>query len=116
MKNIKKKIRRSFKSIFDFSFKKFITVDVLSFIYWLDVVIAGALTILVIIAGFNESLLLGLLAVILAPLAFVVYIIILRVVLETIAIIFRIADYMKILAKGEVRRKKIKVKHEEKES
>lgn len=91
MENIWKHI----KSIFDFSFKTFITIKVLRIIYWIQAVLGGVLVGIFIYYGFQESVILGILAIIIAPMVFLIYAVILRVILEIIVVIFRIAEYAK---------------------
>jgi hypothetical protein len=80
------------KRLFDFSFKKFITTRVVKFIFWINVILAGILGVLTIIGGFKESIGLGIIAVILAPIFYIIYVAILRVTLEVITVVFRIGE------------------------
>lgn len=91
MENIWKQI----KSIFDFSFKTFITIKVLRVIYWIQAVLGGVLVGIFIYYGFQESIILGILTIIIAPMVFLIYAVVLRVILEMIVVIFRIAEYAK---------------------
>jgi hypothetical protein len=93
---MKKKIKNGefLKHLFDFSFKKFITTRVIAFIFWVNVILAGILGILIIIGGFKETIIFGILALILVPVCYIVYVSILRVILELMAVIFRIGEYV----------------------
>ncbi|MFB6212400.1 MAG: DUF4282 domain-containing protein [Candidatus Magasanikbacteria bacterium] len=99
MKNIRKKITKYLNDLFDFSFKEFITVSVLKVVYWLEVVLGALLATLTIVEGFEESMLLGVLALIVSPVLFFIYLIVWRVILETIAVVFRIAEGVKEISK-----------------
>ncbi len=89
---------RFWASLFDFSFSKFIAIRVFVIIYWVNIILAGLLAVLAIIGSFNESIGLGVLAIIVAPLLFLGYILLLRVVLEVIAVVFNIGEHVKNIA------------------
>lgn len=89
---------RFWASLFDFSFSKFVTIRVFKLIYWINIILAGLLAILTIAGSLRESLWLGILALIVAPLLFLVYILLLRIALEAIAVIFHIGDHVKNIA------------------
>jgi len=93
---MKKKIKsgKFLKHLFDFSFKKFITTRVIAFIFWVNVILAGILGILIIIGGFKQTIVLGIFALVLVPVCYIVYVSILRVILELMAVIFRIGEYV----------------------
>ncbi len=94
----KPKEGRFWASLFDFSFKHFVTIRIFVIIYWANIILAGALGVLTIIGGFRDSTGLGILAVIVAPLLFLAYILFLRIILEAIAMLFHIGDYVKAIA------------------
>ena len=98
MKPQKSKEGRFWASLFDFSFKHFVTIRIFVIIYWANIILAGALGVLTIVGGFRESTSLGILPVIVAPFLFLVYILFLRIVLEEIAMLFHIGDHVKSIA------------------
>jgi len=89
-----------FTSLFDFSFKRFITPSLIRVLYILSVVGAGLAAIGMILQGFRSGIVSGLIAVILAPIIFVVSVCLYRVLLETILNVFRIANYAAELARA----------------
>lgn len=79
-------------ALFDLSFTKFVTLSVIKIIYILGIVLLGLALLGFIIAGFANGFGSGLVALILAPVVGLLYLLILRVQLELIAVIFRIGD------------------------
>jgi len=80
------------KSLFDPSFSEFLTLRLVGIVYSVAIV-AGALTALAkIIDAFVSEFQSGLLALIVSPITFVISILVLRVILETVVVAFRIAD------------------------
>jgi len=89
-----------FSKLFDFSFKEFLTLQIIKYLYILAVIGAGisALGILgtaftLMGSNFGE----GLLTLVLAPVAFVLLVLLARIVLEAIVATFRIAENTSIL-------------------
>lgn len=81
-----------FTQLFDFSFTEFITTKIIKFIYIIGMIVTGLATIGIIISGFSQSVVIGIVALIFSPLIFIIYVIILRVWLEIIIVIFRISE------------------------
>ena len=80
-------------SLFDLSFTDFITSKIIRVLYVLLIVAAALVTLVAIVTAFAKSALLGVLTLlILAPLGFFVAVICIRVYLEIIIVIFRIAE------------------------
>ena len=84
-----------FAALFDFSFTEFITTRVVKVLYALAVFFCGILALGWILGAFAKDAAAGLLAIILAPLAFLLYVLAARVWLEVILILFRIAEHTK---------------------
>jgi uncharacterized membrane protein len=80
-------------SLFDFSFNEFITTRIIKFIYALGIVVAAIGAIGFIISGFANSAGVGVLFLLLSPLAFLLYVVMIRVWLEVLIVIFRIAEH-----------------------
>lgn len=95
MKDIKNKIKKYIDKLFDFSFKKSLTLGVIKALYWINVIIGGVLAALTVRAGFDQSAILGVLALLFSPVVFGIYLIILRVLLEAVAVFFRISEDVK---------------------
>ncbi len=116
---MKKNIKTSkfLKNLFDFSFKKFVTTGIIRLIFWINVLAAGALGILTIVGGFQESLGLGILVLIFTPIIYIIYVAIIRMLLEVVVVVFRIGEYTEEIAENMSGKKKIddyKVKDEKK--
>jgi hypothetical protein len=83
------------RTLFDFSFSQFVGLKIVKFLYGLSVLFAALLALSFIVAGFNASTWLGILAFLIgAPLTFLLTVISGRVLLEMVLVIFRMADRM----------------------
>lgn len=83
--------RGFFDSLFDFSFRTFVTDNIIRILYLIAIVIAGLVGIAEIVRGFSSGIGIGLFTlIILAPLSFFLMILYARVVLELIMVVFRI--------------------------
>ena len=89
-------------SLFDFSFSYFITQQIVALIYGIGIVVgflvmlvymlgAVGVTVAGSVAGVRQAGGVGILMVILAPLGFFLYVVVLRLYLELIVVLFRIA-------------------------
>ena len=79
-------------SLFDLKFASFITLKLIRLLYLLGMLL-GALTALgAIVAAFNVNSALGVLALVLSPLVFLLVLVYVRVTLELVAILFRIEE------------------------
>jgi hypothetical protein len=89
-----------FEALFDFTFSKYISVTVVRVLYVLAIILAlfGALA--MIVTAFAASFWSGLFALVFAPLLFVFYVLISRVMFEIFVVIFRIADYLREIAEN----------------
>ena len=88
-----------FASLFDFSFTEFITTKLIKFLYGLGMLLGGLMALALIIAGFTQKAIVGILFLILSPLVFLLYVIAARVWLELIIVVFRIAEHTAEIAK-----------------
>jgi hypothetical protein len=91
-----------FASLFDYSFRAFITPKIIKLLYILSTIVVGLWTLLVILWGFKQSTGLGILMlVILGPIFFVITMIYVRVWLELLIVFFRIqGDVNEINVRG----------------
>ncbi len=78
-----------FATLFDMSFSEFITPRIISLIYIVGVVLAGIGLIFTIIAGFAGNVLAGFLLLLVAPVIFIIYVVMLRVYLELVVVFFK---------------------------
>ncbi len=82
-------------TLFDFSFSRAVGPKIVKVLYGLSILFSVLLALSFIIAGFNASSFLGVLALfIVAPLTFVLTVIFSRVLLKTILLILHMADRM----------------------
>ncbi len=96
------------RSLFDFSFSKFVTTSLIRFLYALFVIVAGLAALVWFIAGIamvatEGDTGTGLLIMIVSPVAFLLLAILIRVQLEVVIVIFRIAEYLREMAGREPR-------------
>lgn len=89
------------RTLFDFSFSRYLTIQLLPLLYGILIVASGALVIDFVFDGFSRSTTRGIIYTLLAPLAFIVLVSACRSILELYLVIFRIAEEIKGL--GEVR-------------
>lgn len=81
-----------FASLFDLSFTEFVTTKVIKLIFIIAIIASGIGALLLLIGGISSGVAEALLAIILAPIAFFVYVLLARIWLEVIIVLFRIAD------------------------
>ncbi len=92
-------MRRGFISaLFDFSFTDFITPRIISVIFIIALILSGLGLVGFIVNFFiTQGLILGVVALVLSPLLFFVYAIIVRVYLEFIMVLFKIYEGIRAL-------------------
>jgi uncharacterized membrane protein (DUF485 family) len=96
---IMEKPKGFFGSLFDLSFTSFVTSKLVKVLYVLAIVGAGVWAIVLAVPAFQGGTALGLLmALVVAPLFFVLAVIWSRVVLELIVVIFRISEQLAEIA------------------
>jgi hypothetical protein len=84
-------------AIFDFSFKRFITLSVMKVLFGLGLALIALSWLILVIGGFLQGILAGLLGLVVITIMAVVYVIFFRVWLELIVVIFRIGENTSIL-------------------
>ena len=87
-------------SLFDASFSSMITVKIVSFLYVTALIYLGVVGLAVLVYAFKEDVLMGLVGLILLPVAFVFFAILIRVYAELIIVIFKIADNTSVTAES----------------
>jgi len=87
-----------FASMFDFSFSSFVTLRFIKVLYVIFMVFAGLIGLAIFFTFASQGGVSILLALILGPIAFFLYLLIYRVLLEFIVVIFRIAENTSIMA------------------
>ena len=89
-----------FSALFDFSFSEFITTKIIKFIYGLNIVIAGLVTLIMIFSQFGHGkVLAGIGMLIISPIAFLLWVCLSRIYLELVIVIFRIAENTRDIAR-----------------
>jgi hypothetical protein len=78
--------------LFEFSFSRFIGIRVIGVLYGIGIFFAGLAALSVLIGGFNLGFFQGILALLLCPLVFLLYVIILRITLEGFVAALRTAE------------------------
>lgn len=92
-----------FEALMDTRFDSLITPKLIRFLYIVGMVVLAIVVLVVIIAGFADSAGSGVLALILAPLVALIYLIVLRLWLELIVVTFKLRDAAEEIA-GNTRR------------
>lgn len=90
----------AFGPLLDFRFTKFITVNIVQVLYIVGIAVIALYTLAVVIAMFRASVGAGIAALIFAPVVFVISVLLLRVYLEIIVVLFRIAESTSETAKS----------------
>lgn len=85
-------VKGFFGSLFDLSFTEFITPRIIKLLFVLAIIIAAIFALFMLVAGIANGGGSAFLAIIGAPLLFLIYVIMARVWLEVIMVMFHIAD------------------------
>ena len=86
--------------LFDLSFTQFITTRVIKIFFILGIIFAALFTLMLIVAGFQMGTAAGVIALLLSPVLFLIYVLMVRLWCEFIIVIFRIAENTSRLADG----------------
>ena len=86
-------VKGFFSNLFDLSFKDFITPKIIKILFVIAIVVCGLGGLAIIGMGFASNALAGIGAIIVAPIAAVLYIIVARVWLELVLVIFSIEEH-----------------------
>jgi hypothetical protein len=81
-----------FKNLFDINFKEFITKVVIKYLYLIAIIALAIGALSFLIASIARGGWGAFLAILLAPIGFIVYLLIIRIWLELVLVIFKIAD------------------------
>jgi uncharacterized membrane protein len=84
--------------LFDFSFKRFLTPRLVRILYSLSLLAAVLSALAWMASGFTEGIMRGLFTLITGPVAFLLYVLTARVLLEVVLAIFRIAEHIEKLS------------------
>lgn len=85
--------------LFDLSFSEFITTQIIKVLYVIAMIGAAVGGLVVLLGGFRSGSFMGVLTgLILAPVLFLLYVILARIWLETLIVLFRIAENISKIA------------------
>ena len=87
-----------FSAIFDFSFKEFISIDLIRVLYVFSFVVAALVMISTVVAGFSGGFFWGLGSLVMAPVVFFLIVFMARIGLEILVVLFRIAENTREMA------------------
>jgi hypothetical protein len=87
-----------FAALFDFSFSEFITTKIIKVLYILAIIAIGLIALGFFIAAASQGGANIVFGLIIAPIFFLLYVILTRVWLEIIIVLFRIAEYTREIA------------------
>lgn len=87
-----------FSSLFDFSFSEFIVLKIISLLFIIGLAISAIITIMILASAFATSTIAGIITLILSPIIFLIQVIIVRIYLELIIVVFKIAENTKDIA------------------
>lgn len=83
----------SLQVLLDFSFSRFVSPSMMKLLYALSILFSGLVAVFLIVAGFKTSIWFGILSLLIgAPIIFFLMVFSSRILLETILVIFRIAE------------------------
>jgi Domain of unknown function (DUF4282) len=85
-------------SLFDLSFTTFITSKLIKVVYALAIAFAALVAAALLVSGFSQGTLVGLLMLIVAPIVFLAIVIYARVILEIMIVVFRMAEHLAEIA------------------
>lgn len=80
-----------FGTLFDFSFSEFLTPKIIKILYAIGLVLAAIGALVFIVAGFHRGAGAGIIFLIISPVVFVLYALGVRIYLEILLVLFRIA-------------------------
>jgi hypothetical protein len=93
--NLWSEMRAVMDLVLDFSFQHFVTPRLIRVLYALSLLAATLATVTWMFSGFGSGLLNGVFTFVTGPVAFLIYILCARVVMEVILAIFQIAEKLK---------------------
>ncbi len=89
-----------FQGLADLSFREYVTVSKVKFLYILAMVLGAIVALFVVFKGLQESPAQGVLAIILAAVGLFLWVLYIRVVLESLMAVFRISDNIERITGG----------------
>jgi uncharacterized membrane protein YvbJ len=90
--------RGFFGSLFDFSFSSFVTGKLIKVLYVLAIIVLAVAAVVLVVAAQSQPSPAPVVSIIVAPIAFLLYVILVRVQLEILIVIFRMSEHMAEIA------------------
>jgi hypothetical protein len=90
--------KSTFSALWDFTVTDFVTLNVVKLLYLVAVALVTVAAVGIFVVGFSNGIWAGPLSLILAPLFFIIAVLITRVYLELFVVFFRIASSVVIIA------------------
>jgi hypothetical protein len=87
-------------ALFDLTFTRFVTISVVRIIYLLGMLLLAVLWLIMVVAGFMQGVLAGLVGIIVATIIAAIYLLMMRVWLEVIVVLFRIGENTTAMARS----------------
>jgi hypothetical protein len=86
--------------LFDFSFTEFITTKLIRVLYMIGILLVGLWCVALLLSSFSLGAGAGIVALLIIPIPFIFGVAVLRVQLELVMVVFRIADNTAAMAEG----------------
>lgn len=86
------------ESLFDFTFHNFITPKIVAILYVLFIALGALWTLLLIVAAFTQSVVGGVIVLVVSPIILALVVVIARVYMELLVIAFRGVEYLRKIA------------------
>jgi hypothetical protein len=93
-------IKSFLASLFDFSFSSLVTTKIVRFLYILLLVVGTVWAVVVLLGALAEGAPWGVLAIVVVPVLWLIGVIYLRVLMETLIVLFRIAENVQTIARS----------------
>lgn len=92
--------KKFLSTLFDFSFSEFIAPKIIKILYGIGIFLVAIGTLGAIFGGFSDSFGKGILMLIISPIIFIIYAILVRVSMEIIIVLFRVYEKMGLSEKS----------------
>jgi hypothetical protein len=96
---IAEEVQGLLSSLFDLSFTTFITSKLIKVLYAMAIAFAALVATALLVSGFSQGALVGLLMLVVAPVVFLATVIYARVLLEIMIVVFRMAEHLAEIAR-----------------
>jgi uncharacterized membrane protein len=87
-------------ALFDLSFSEFVTTRVIKVLYIIGIIVSAVFSIYFMFQGFSRGFFAGVGSIVLSPVVFFLMVVLLRIYMEIVIVLFRIAENIQRLAHG----------------